>query len=62
MFVGGGCVNCNGSPGGERPRVDVLSLPKLRIEGEASVTLDLSRQPLRDLFHLPRAGGHPSAS
>jgi hypothetical protein len=54
VFVGGGCVNCNGTPGHRTLRaVDVVSLPQLRIVGEAPSTLDLSRQPLRELFYLP---------
>ncbi len=53
VFVGGGCVNCNESPGGEAPCVDVVSLPQLRVAGEAVSTRDLSRRPVRELFHLP---------
>jgi hypothetical protein len=53
VFVGGGCVNCNESPGGEAPCVDVVSLPRLRVAGDAVSTLDLSRRPVRELFHLP---------
>ncbi len=53
---GGHCLSCRRElgPHGQQSRlVDVVSLPRLRMAGEAPAALDLSCQPIRVLFDLP---------
>jgi hypothetical protein len=53
---GGRCPSCRqelGPHGRQSRLVDVVSLPRLRMAGEAPPALDLSCQPIRVLFDLP---------